>query len=59
MEKMGSNDVALIKASARHFVKVPAPNVHAGVGDALRRAFHMNGEGVSLKKFQDLLDRLD
>jgi hypothetical protein len=56
---MNCNDVALIKTSSRHYIKVPAPTLHAGVGDALRHAYHMNGEGASLKKFQDLLDRLD
>jgi hypothetical protein len=42
----------------RRFVKVSPPSAHAGIGDALRQAFHMNGEGRSLKKFEDLLDAL-
>jgi len=45
--------------SPRRFVKVVPPTVHAGIGDALRHAFHMNGESRSLKKFEDLLARLD
>ena len=45
--------------SPRHFVKVAPPTVHAGIGDALRQAFHMNGEAPSLKQFEELLARLD
>ena len=45
--------------STRRFVKVAPPSVHAGIGDALRQAFHMDGEVRSLKKFEDLLARLD
>ncbi len=44
---------------ARRFVKVAPPTVHAGIGIALRHAFHMDGEMRSLKKFEDLLARLD
>jgi hypothetical protein len=43
----------------RRFVKVAPPTVHAGVGEALRQAFYMNGEGRTLKKFEDLLARLN
>lgn len=46
-------------AYARHYVKVPAPAQHAGVGAALRQAFHMNGESRGLESFEDLLKRLD
>ena len=59
VETLHPSDRDLVKTSPRHYVKVPAPTVHAGVGDALRQAFHMNGEGAALNKFQDLLDRLD
>jgi len=45
--------------STRQFVKVAAPTVHAGVGDALRQAYRMDGEISSLKTFEDLLARLD
>lgn len=48
----------MIPASARRFVKVAPPTVHAGVGNALRQAFAMNGE-VRLDSFEDLLARLD
>lgn len=44
--------------STRRFVKVAPPTVHAGVGDALRLAYRMNGETRSLKPFEDLLARL-
>ena len=44
--------------STRRFVKVAPPTVHAGIGDALRQAFHMDVETRSLAKFEDLLQRL-
>jgi hypothetical protein len=43
----------------RQYVKVAPPTVHAGVGDALRQAFRMDGEMRSLKVFEQLLARLD
>lgn len=43
---------------SRGFVKVPPPTVHAGIGDALRQAFEMNGKARDFSQFQDLLDRL-
>jgi hypothetical protein len=56
---MNSKREATLKASARRFVKVAPPAVHAGVGDALREAFAMDVELRSLAKFEDLLARLD
>jgi hypothetical protein len=50
---------AMANASSRRFVKVAPPTVHAGVGNALRLAFAMDGEVRSLKTFEDLLARLD
>jgi hypothetical protein len=50
---------AMAGSSTRRFVKVALPTVHAGVGDALRQAFQMDGELRSLKQFEDLLTRLD
>ena len=44
--------------AARRFVRVAPPTVHAGIGDALRLAYHMDGEARSLAKFEDLLLRL-
>ncbi len=43
----------------KRFVKVAPPTVHAGVGNALRQAFQLDGEMRSLKGFEDLLRRLD
>jgi len=45
--------------STRRFVTVAPPTVHAGVGDALRRAFRLEGELRSIEPFRDLLARLD
>ena len=47
-----------IPGRARRFIRVAPPTVHAGIGNALRQAFDMNGETQSFAKFQDLLDRL-
>lgn len=44
---------------SRRFVKVAPPTIHAGVGNALREAFAMDGELRSLKMFDDLLAKLD
>jgi hypothetical protein len=49
----------MVRASARRFVKVAPPTVHAGVGNALREAFALNGEQRSIQIFEDLLARLD
>ena len=43
----------------RRYVKVAPPTAHAGVGDALRQAFRMDGQIRSLKPFEDLLRQLD
>lgn len=43
----------------KRFVKVAPPTVHAGVGNALRQAFQLDGEMRSLHCFEDLLQRLD
>jgi len=45
--------------SSRRYVKVAPPTAHAGVGDALRHAFRMDGEIRSLQHFEDLLERLN
>jgi hypothetical protein len=50
---------ASAQTSTRRYVKVALPTVHAGVGDALRQAFRMDGEGCRLQSFEDLLARLD
>ena len=58
MEQLNSNREAMAHWSTRRFVKVAPPTVHAGIGDALRHAYRMNGETRSLKPFEDLLARL-
>jgi hypothetical protein len=45
--------------SPRRYVKVAPPTIHAGVGNALRQAFRLDGEMRSLVMFEDLLARLD
>jgi hypothetical protein len=50
---------AMTHSSTRRFVKVAPPTVHAGVGNALRQAFRMDGEMRSLRPFDELLARLD
>ena len=44
---------------SRRYVRVAPPTVHAGVGNALRQAFRMDGQIRSLKAFEDLLAQLD
>ena len=50
---------AMVNASSRRYVKVAPPTVHAGVGNALREAFLVDGETRSMKMFEELLARLD
>ena len=59
MEKLSLNMAATADGCVRRFVKVAPPTVHAGIGNALRHAYYMDGEMRSLKKFEDLLARLD
>ena len=58
MEQLNPRRDAVLLWSARRFVKVAPPSVHAGIGEALRHAFHLDGQSRSLKKFDDLLERL-
>ena len=58
VEKLNADKEALASPSRKRFVKVAPPTVHAGVGNALREAFQMDGEMRSLKGFEDLLQRL-
>ena len=50
---------AMVHASSRRFVKVAPPTVHAGVGNALRQAYAMDGQVRSLTAFEELLARLN
>ncbi|MDT9598068.1 hypothetical protein [Sphingosinicella rhizophila] len=59
MNTLNPRKEAMIRASSRRFVKVAPPTLHAGVGNALREAFALNGEQRSLQTFEDLLARLD
>jgi len=49
----------MIQASSRRFVKVAPPMIHAGIGNALRQAFAMEGKLRSAAPFEELLARLD
>lgn len=49
----------MIEQGSRRFVKVAPPTVHAGVGNALRQAFAMDGQARSLLVFEELLAGLD
>lgn len=49
----------MVHASSRRYVKVAPPTIHAGVGNALREAYAMDGEMRSLKMFEELLAKLD
>ena len=49
----------MLNLSSRRFVKVAAPTVYAGVGNALRKAFTPDSEIRSLRGFEELLARLD
>ena len=59
MEQVDSTREAMLHWSSRRFVKVAPPTVHAGVGNALRQAYAMDGEVRSLDMFEELLARLD
>ena len=58
MNTINPKKEAMVHASTRRFVKVAPPTVHAGVGNALRQAYAMDGEIRSLKVFEDLLAKL-
>lgn len=59
MDTLNSKKDVMANASSKRFVKVAPPTVHAGVGNALRQAYAMDGELRSLKMFEALLARLD
>jgi hypothetical protein len=59
VSKWNSIVKAQAEVSTRRYVKVAPPTTHAGVGDALRQAFMMDGEVRSLQPFEDLLILLD
>jgi len=59
VEPLKASQDAKATPANKRFVKVAPPTVHAGVGNALRQAFHLDGEMRSLRDFEDLLSRLD
>lgn len=59
MEKLNSRSEAMADSCSRRFVKVAPPTMHAGIGEALRRAYRPDGEARALKEFEDLLAQLD
>jgi hypothetical protein len=56
---MNPRKEAMSHDPSRRFVKVAPPTVHAGIGNALREAFAMDGETRSLTAFENLLSQLD
>lgn len=58
MEKLDSEKEAMAEPATRRFVKVAPPTVHAGIGEALREAYRLDGESRSVEPFEDLLARL-
>jgi hypothetical protein len=59
VDTLNSKREAMVNGAQKRFVKVAPPTVHAGVGDALRQAFAMDGETRTLRSFEELLARLD
>jgi len=59
VKEWNSSMHGMASSTTRRFVKVAPPSVNAGLGDALRHAFGMDGEQRSLAQFEALLARLD
>ena len=59
VEKLNAIRDVMASTAQKRFVKVAPPTVHAGIGNALRQAYQLDGETRSLKGFEDLLRRLD
>ncbi|MGQ0661181.1 hypothetical protein [Sphingosinicella sp.] len=51
-------DEAMRREMPRRFVRVARPALHAGLGNALRQAYDLNGASRDLSSFDDLLARL-
>ena len=58
VEKLNLAREEMLSSATRRFVKVAPPTVHAGVGNALRQAYQLDGEMRSLTAFDDLLKKL-
>jgi len=59
VEKLNAAREDMMNPARKRFVKVAPPTVHAGVGNALREAYQLDGELRSLRAFEDLLRQLD
>jgi hypothetical protein len=59
VEKLDSKGKAGSASDGRRFVKVAPPTLYDGVGDALRKAFRIDGQTRSVAPFADLLSRLN
>jgi hypothetical protein len=59
VEKLVLIEEAMKRAMPRRFVGVARPTLHAGLGNALRQAYDLNGAARDLSRFEDLLARLD
>lgn len=59
MEQVNARSNGSASAPQKRFVKVAPPTVHAGIGNALRSAYQLDGATRSLKEFEDLLAKLD
>lgn len=58
MNMLNSRDATMHNAGHRRFVKVAAPSIHAGIGNALREAFAPI-DGEMQRTFDRLLAQLD
>ena len=59
VEKLVLIDQAMTREMPRRFVSVKRPALHAGLGNALRQAYDLNGAARDLRRFEDLLARLN
>lgn len=58
VEKLVLIDEAMRREMPRRFVRVARPALHAGLGNALRQAYDLNGASRNLAPFEDLVERL-
>ena len=58
VEKLVLIDEAMRREMPRRFVRVARPALHAGLGNALRQAYDLNGAARDLSRFETLLAQL-
>ena len=58
VEKLVLIDEAMRHEMRRRFVRVGKPALHAGLSNALRQAYDLNGAARDLSRFEDLLAQL-